>query len=276
MDIPDFSQSSPPSGKVEKEMPRVLNQEVARAIVSSPNDFNLSCVEELTEYGAEVFAAADQSVDLYLDGLRNISQKVFEILSGIEGELSLGLSEITVTQAKCLLRKPGCFYLSSSLSVEAARYLSFRFGVVEVDPDQTPASLLDVLREAGQFSIQRISKSSSTVTVNEGGGFVDEFILSLNALKLNVRTIEKSGGVIHHVSVIGYENHFSLDDYPILNLLADMVYDGMSSGVDLGELDWPEFCQASAENGAAILSRKHLQSEYFKLTEDLIELMGQR
>ena len=55
-----------------------------------------------------------------------------------------------------------------------------------------------------------------------------------------------------------------------------MLYDGMSSGVDLGELDWPEFCQASAENGAAILSRKHLQSEYFKLTEDLIELMGQR
>ena len=145
-----------------------------------------------------------------------------------------------------------------------------------MDPDQTPASLLVVLREAGQFSIQRISKSSSTVTVNEGGGFVDEFILSLNALKLNVRTIEKSGGVIHHVSVIGYENHFSLDDYPILNLLADMLYDGMSSGVDLGELDWPEFCQASAENGAAILSRKHLQSEYFKLTEDLIELMGQR
>jgi len=276
MDIPDFSQSSLPSGKVEKEMPRVLNQEVARAIVSSPNDFNLSRVEELTECGAEVFAAADQSVDLYLDGLRNISQKVFEILSGIEGELSLGLSEITVTQAKCLLRKPGCFYLSSRLSVEAARYLSFRFGVVEVDPDQTPASLLDVLREAGRFSIQRISKSSSTVTVNEGGGFVDEFILSLNALKLNVRTIEKSGGVIHHVSVIGYENHFSLDDYPILNLLADMLYDGMSSGVDLGELDWPEFCQASAENGAAILSRKHLQSEYFKLTEDLIELMGQR
>ncbi|MDB4814762.1 hypothetical protein OAH29_00195 [Akkermansiaceae bacterium] len=86
MDIPDFSQSSAPPKRVEKDAPRVLNQEVAREIVSSPNDFNLSCVEELTECGAEVFAAADQSVDLYL-----------------EGELSLGLSEITVTQAKCLM-----------------------------------------------------------------------------------------------------------------------------------------------------------------------------